>query len=87
MARCLATARAVVSLSPVSMTSTQAILLQGLQRARRCFLDGVADGDGAGKLAVDAEEHDRLSFASQFRELSGESVYRCAHAAHQRFVS
>ena len=53
----LATARAVCSLSPVSITMPQAQVVQRADRLGRRRLDRIGDGERAGELAVDGDEH------------------------------
>ena len=51
-----ATARAVVALSPVSMTIAMPCALQRVKRGERGRFDRIGDGEEAGKLAVDGDE-------------------------------
>ena len=57
--------RAVVRLSPVSMTTRTPAAVQRLQRGRRRRLDRIGDADHAGRLAVDRDEDRRRAVAAQ----------------------
>ena len=60
-----ATASAVVRLSPVSMTTPQALACSAAIASGVVCLDRVGDAEQAGGRAVDGDEHDGLAFAAQ----------------------
>ena len=87
MPACWAMASAVRWLSPVIMATVSPSLRSGGHGLRRCALERVGDGDHAGQIVLNGDQHNGLAVAFQRVAISARSPAAISCLVHQPAVA